>query len=176
MKYFLLLIMLDIFIINTAFSSEKTFIFCTDGKTEWKWLTDDQNNYIEAKGKWQEKSTSLNYTHIALMYKYFLLNNGIDDVEDLSEKCKKKFGNEFLIPQPANHGLNDWFLFAIDEEYLVGGKGDFKLTTFGIKTIAIINPIILSYRDDKLVLFISHEELMSKIVKFIYYIPPPFKL
>jgi hypothetical protein len=110
------------------------------------------------------------------MYKYFLLNNGIDDVEDLSEKCKKKFGNEFLIPQPANHGLNDWFLFAIDEEYLVGGKGDFKLTTFGIKTIAIINPIILSYRNDKLVLFISHEELMSKIVKFIYYIPPPFKL
>jgi hypothetical protein len=49
MKYFLLLIMLDIFIINTAFSSEKTFIFCTDGKTEWKWLTDDSNNTPSTK-------------------------------------------------------------------------------------------------------------------------------
>ncbi|WP_338635895.1 hypothetical protein [Spirobacillus cienkowskii] len=110
------------------------------------------------------------------MYKYFLLNNGIDDVEDLSEKCKKKFGNEFLIPQPANHILNDWFLFAIDEKYLVGGKGSFQLTTYGIKTIANINPIILSYRDNKLVLFISHEEVTRKLIKFIDYAPPPFKL
>ncbi len=167
MKYYLIFILLNISVFNNAFSSVSTYVFCTDGKTEWKWLTDDQNNYVEAKGKWQEKLIHLNYKYTALIYKYFLLNNGIYDVEDLSEKCKKKFGNEFLIPQPANYTLNEWFLFAIDEQVLVGGKVYFKLMTYGVGKITNIKSFIYSYTDDKLILFISEEEFKKRVIEFI---------
>lgn len=123
-KNFFLLVV--IFVMNYKIcAKENTYVYCVNTKGKWHWLLDTHNNYVQVQGTWgvYELKGGLNF-------RYFILENAYQKINELKNECQNLFGNDFSFPQPANHNLNLWSLFGYDSNYFFNGVVNFYFSNY----------------------------------------------
>ncbi|APJ04696.1 hypothetical protein [Silvanigrella aquatica] len=118
-KYILFLICLNLICINSVFSLDKTYVICSNKTQNWYWLKDENNNYIQVLGKWEEWKYEIN-NHYAI-FKYFIPENSYNKLLELSQKCIESYGIDYLSPQPSDNYSSRWSLFAINKDLILSG-------------------------------------------------------
>ena len=124
MKSVILLFLLNICTHTNLYASERTYVYCVNSNNKWKWLVGDDNKYVQVNGSWGEWRQYLNGEYV--YFSFFIPENALGKVIELSNKCKKVFGYDYNIPQPANYISSSWNVFAINENTFVGGVIEFN--------------------------------------------------
>ncbi|APJ04695.1 hypothetical protein [Silvanigrella aquatica] len=102
-----------------SYSLEKTFVFCSNNEANWYWLKDSNNNYVYVMGKWEFWKFGTVFNNAS--FSYFIPQDSLKEIMELSKKCSKAFGSDYFTPQPANYNTSRWSVFAIDGETFMNG-------------------------------------------------------
>ncbi|APJ03096.1 hypothetical protein [Silvanigrella aquatica] len=130
MKYKLILFMLfalpNILLNISIYSLDKTYIICVDTKRNWYWLQDNNKKYVEVNGIWNKWDSIKENPRAVYNFKfsYFLINEEQNFISKTIQMCKRNFGREYFIVQPANYSISNWSLFAINTDLFIGGFVD----------------------------------------------------
>ncbi|APJ04698.1 hypothetical protein [Silvanigrella aquatica] len=116
----------------SAYSSDYTYIFCADRKSNWHWLLDDQDNYIKIEGKWNY------YCYNGIHFSYFIPNDSFNQIKRLSRKCIEKFGLSYETPQPAINFGNRWSIFALNKNLFYQGRLSVRYQEYNLNYTKII--------------------------------------
>lgn len=102
-----------------------TYVYCINNEKNWNWLKDVNKNNYQVFGNWNISKYPLN--GVTIEFSYFIPFHSSQTINELSELCKKQYGDEYHIPQPANHALSNWSLFGYDSNNFANGVVDIYL-------------------------------------------------
>ncbi|APJ04697.1 hypothetical protein [Silvanigrella aquatica] len=122
----------NLFFYIKSFSLEKTYIICADKLKNWKWLKDENNQYLEVGGYWDVWDYSKENPQAVYNFKfnYFSINEDYHYINKIVHMCKNNFGMEYFIPQPANSFNTSWSLFSLNKDLFIGGNVDVSQKIF----------------------------------------------
>lgn len=115
MKYknVIIFITLFLFIYKKETLAAEVKVYCSDRNKNWHWL---DNGNEKVTGKWNAK-----YKNQSTYFIYFIIDNGISEVDRLKAKCISEFGKDFLYAQPFLPHSGIWIPFAINDDQFIDG-------------------------------------------------------
>lgn len=123
MKNYYLLIISFIFFNSFLYANDTSYVYCSnnlqylmfDEVSDWRWLKDDDGDYIKIKGSWNRHLVPIRRAY----FMYFKVDR--DDFKRAVLMCKKKHGKIFTAA-PADSAFSSWRVFG----YLDKGKMTFS--------------------------------------------------